>query len=335
MGNTFSYSTETPTPTPTPTTITEPSKISRRYGWKRDLPDCRDYIMEFAERPTKSTKIDLRDKCPPIYDQGKLDSCTSQAIAAAFFFDKQQQQQQQQQLQSQLPEQGGYGGSQQSDFQPSRLYIYYNERMIQGTIDYDYGASIRDTMKAINRWGVCNEKIWPYDVDNFNNRPTDECYFDAINHCAIRYHRVKQRSLQLKSALDSGYPVVFGISVYDSMESPDVAQTGNVPMPEPSDKLLGGQVILLIGYDDERRVWIFRNSWGTEWGENGYGTLPYKYLAPKNMLTSDFWIMEKVKNPEIDDVINDNNNNNNNNGEHKCTQVKDQRDVGSEDTIVK
>lgn len=270
MGNSFSYTTEL--------------KAPKKYGWKRDLPDQRDHVVKFnVSKTSLPEKVDLRDKCPPIYSQGSLGSCTSQAIAAAFLFDETLQQ---------LAD----------PFQPSRLYIYYNERMIEGSTDHDAGAAIRDGIKSINRWGVCHEKMWPYDITKFTNRPPDQCYVDAMNHRAISYHRLRQKRVQLKKALNRGYPVIFGISVYESLEDPEVARTGNVPMPQSTEKLLGGHAILLVGYDDSTQTWLFRNSWGTDWGDQGYGTLPYQYLDSKNMLASDFWILRKVETPKIDEI---------------------------------
>jgi C1A family cysteine protease len=261
MGN--YYSTE---PTSTP---------GRKYGWKRDLPDLRDHMMAF-EGLAETTRVDLRDRCPPVYDQSQLGSCTANAIAAAYQFDEIKQ-------------------CSAKPFMPSRLFIYYNERDMEGTISVDSGASIRNGIKSVNRLGVCHETLWPYDIAKFAVRPTQECYQDSKQHKSLRYHRIKQNSQQLKSALNSGYPVVFGITVYESFESEEVAKTGVVPMPTGDEKLLGGHALLLVGYDNESRQWLFRNSWGEEWGDKGYGYLPFKYLAPKNNLAGDFWIIETVE----------------------------------------
>jgi len=250
---------------------------TRKYGWRPDLPDHRDYVMTFAEEDIDNDIdcVDLRDRCPPVYDQKSLGSCTSQSIGAAYQYDEMKQ-----------------GNT--DEFMPSRLFIYYNERKIEGTITIDNGASIRDGIKTINTDGVCHESMWPYDINKFADDPTPECYADAKTHKSLKYHRVKQRKAQLKVALQSGYPIVFGITVFESMESSEVEKTGVVPMPGPDEKSLGGHCILLVGYDDDKKQWIFRNSWGESWGDNGYGYLPYKYLSSKSHMASDFWVVETV-----------------------------------------
>ncbi len=259
-------------------TTCEPATY-KRYGWKPDIPDHRDKVMFFDQEVIKSTpdSVDLRDRCPPVYNQQSLGSCTGNAIAAAYQFDELKQ-------------------NNADGFMPSRLFIYYNERKAEGTIGSDHGASIRDGIKCINKTGVCHEDLWPYDITKFAVEPTANCYDDAKLHKSLKYHRIRQSSLHLKAALNAGYPIVFGISVYESMESPEVAKTGVIPMPTENDKLLGGHCILLVGYDNIKKQWIFRNSWGEEWGDKGYGYLPYKYIAPKSKLSSDFWVVETVSN---------------------------------------
>lgn len=257
----------------------------RKYGWKRDLPDHRDKMMIFTDEHIKqnSDQVDIREKCPPIYNQSALGSCTSQAIGAAYQFDELKQ-------------------GNMDEFMPSRLFIYYNERDMEGTVNLDSGAAIRDGMKSINRQGVCHESMWPYVIDQFTVKPTSECYTDGLHHKSLRYHRVKQHSQQLKAALNQGYPIIFGVSVYESFESEEAKETGKVPIPKEDEKLLGGHAILLVGYDNTERQWIFRNSWGTEWGDKGYGYLPFKYLALKSNLASDFWVVETVDRESLEEI---------------------------------
>lgn len=251
----------------------------RKYGWKPDLPDHRDKIKKFPKlkqaRHDLPTSVDLRDDCPPIYNQGKLGSCTAQAIAAAYQYDELKQ-------------------GNKDTFMPSRLFIYYNERATENTVGQDSGANIRDGIKSINLNGVCPEKEWEYDVAKFTMKPSEKCYQEAVGHKSLEYHRLIQFSAQLKQALKHGFPVVFGMSVFESFESDDVAKTGMVPMPENHEKLLGGHAVLLVGYDDEEGYWICRNSWGEEWGDKGYFYLPYEYLLKEKKLACDFWIVKKV-----------------------------------------
>jgi C1A family cysteine protease len=248
----------------------------RGYGWLPDVPDRRDLLFsapaEFmaALPPT----ADLRGRCPAVYDQGQLGSCTANAIAAAFEFD---------QLKQQLPA-----------FSPSRLFIYYNERFIEGTVDYDSGAMIRDGMKSVNKVGVCPEEEWPYDASRFRNRPGSQCYADAASHQSLVYRSVVQDLHQLQGAIASGYPVVFGFSVYESFASREVARSGIVPLPTRGERQLGGHAVLAVGYDDGAQAFIVRNSWGTGWGAAGYCTMPYAYLT-SSRLASDFWVLYSVE----------------------------------------
>lgn len=253
---------------------------TRRYGWVRDLPDHRDLSITYRtpEDSTFFNKVDLTDQCPPVFDQGHLGSCTANAISNAYLYDELKQ-------------------NNKSEFIPSRLFIYYNERKLQGTVDQDSGSSVRTGMKTINTQGVCTEDEWPYDINEFTVEPAKECYDFAKTHHSVKYHRVQQTAEELKAALTHNYPVVFGFSVYSSMETEDVAKTGKVPFPTKDDSLLGGHCVLLVGYNDDTKEFKFMNSWGKEWGENGYGYLPYKYILNQN-LASDFWTVTKVTDPD-------------------------------------
>ena len=253
------------------------SQKYKKYGWKRDLPDKRDHVFDtnnyllLVEKEV--TNIDLREKCPPVYNQGELGSCTANAIACAIQFDEMKQN-----LENNIP---------------SRLFIYYNERDIEGNIDRDTGASLRDGVKCINNIGYCNETQWPYDIKKFTEKPSQECYDYARKHKSLSYKRVQQDESHIKTILNMGFPVVFGISVYESFEYEEVAKTGIVPLPEKEERMLGGHAIVLVGYDEEKHLFTFRNSWGENWGDKGYGYLPFEYVCDVN-LASDFWVVTKV-----------------------------------------
>ena len=249
---------------------------NKRFGWIPDLPDYRDHLYAvpatwLAKLPSK---IDLRAHCPSVYDQGQLGSCTANAIAAAIEFD-------------QIKQQMEY-------FLPSRLFVYYNERAMEGTIDSDSGAQIRDGIKSINKQGDCPEKLWPYIVARFADKPPVSCYTDAIKHKAVLYQRVTRVVNQMKGCLASGYPFVFGFSVYESFMSTAVAKNGHAAMPKSNETLEGGHAVLAVGYDDTHQWFIVRNSWGTSWGLKGYFTLPYAYLIDEH-LSDDFWTIRAVK----------------------------------------
>jgi C1A family cysteine protease len=248
----------------------------KRFGWTPDLPDARDYMYSAPEAVLSKLpkKVDLRSKMPKIYDQGQLGSCTANAIGAAFEF-------------GQL-KQG------QKDFMPSRLFIYYNERAMEGTVDTDSGAMIRDGMKSVANAGVCTEDTWPYDVSQFTTKPPGKAYTEAKKHQALVYRRVLGQLHQMQGCLAQGYPFVFGFSVYESFMSPDVATTGKVPLPPRGEQLIGGHAVLAVGYDDAIQSFIVRNSWGTRWGVKGYCTMPYAYLTDPQ-LARDFWAVYTVE----------------------------------------
>jgi C1A family cysteine protease len=176
---------------------------------------------------------------------------------------------------------------------PSRLFIYYNERVIEHTVDQDAGAMIRDGIKSVSKDGAPHETLWPYVITKFKDKPSAAAYKDAKKHTAVLYERLTQSLDQLKACLAAGYPFVFGFSVYESFESDAVAKTGKVPMPKPKEKQLGGHAVLAVGYDDALKRFIVRNSWGTAWGLKGYFTMPYDYATDGN-LADDFWTIKQV-----------------------------------------
>ncbi|HEV2237907.1 MAG TPA: C1 family peptidase [Ktedonobacterales bacterium] len=248
----------------------------KRYGWIPDLPDQRDQLYA-APAPTLATlpaSADLRPQCPPVYDQGELGSCTANAIAAAIEFD---------QMRQKLPK----------TFIPSRLFIYYNERVIEGTVGTDSGAQIRDGIKSVAHQGACPEAEWKYDITKFAKQPDQQCYRDAALDRVVTYQRLVPSLTQMKGCLASGFPFVFGFTVYASFKSPDVAKTGQVPMPALGEPVLGGHAVMAVGYDDTQQRFIARNSWGATWGMAGYFTMPYAYLLQAG-LASDFWTVRLV-----------------------------------------
>ena len=254
------------------------SRSVQGYGWVPDIPDARDFMYSAPQAVLAAlpAKVDLRAQCPPVYDQGQLGSCTANAIGGAHAFAQLRQF--------------------KRDFMPSRLFIYFNERVMERTVDTDSGAMIRDGMKSVAKVGVCPEALWPYDIARFRDKPTAKCYTEAEKNQAIVYRRALQNLHQLQGALANGTPVVFGFSVYETFEGPDVARTGVVPMPGRNEQLLGGHAVLAVGYDDTSQRFIVRNSWGTGWGQQGYFTMPYAYLT-NPQLAQDFWTLDTVEEP--------------------------------------
>ncbi|HEY3699214.1 MAG TPA: C1 family peptidase [Spongiibacteraceae bacterium] len=249
----------------------------QKFGWVPDLPDHRDHLYA-APQPVLAklpVKIDLRKRCPPVLNQGQLGSCTANAIANAHLFNQMKQ-------------------KATKTFHPSRLFIYYNERAMEGTVHTDAGAMIRDGIRSIAKLGVCNETQWPYTVGKFATKPSKTSYKSALLHQALSYQRVLQTLNQCKGCLASGFPFVFGFTVYESFESAAVANSGDVPMPATDETCIGGHAVLAVGYDDAKQRFLVMNSWGTGWGKKGYFTLPYSYLIDSN-LAADFWTLRIVE----------------------------------------
>jgi len=253
---------------------------SKHYGWVPDLPDHRDrlYTAPLGAPVALPKNVDLRPHCPKtVYDQGQLGSCTANAIAGAFEFD--------------------FIKQKKTDFMPSRLFIYYNERAIEGTINEDSGAAIRDGIKSVHKQGVCKESTWPYsdaDPGPFQQKPPNTAYAEAHDQRSLSYARIPRSLRSMKTRLASGFPFVFGFTVYESFESQAVASTGIVPMPAANEEILGGHAVLAVGYDEVSQRFIVRNSWGPGWGDKGYFTMPYAYLLDEN-LSDDFWVIRSVE----------------------------------------
>lgn len=244
---------------------------TRGYGWKPQPDDPRDFVLEL-DTVKLPAAVDLRatGHLSPIYDQGQLGSCTAQSIAAAFDF-------------THHKELKGW-------VHPSRLWIYWQERHLEGTVDQDAGAVIRDGIKVVHSQGVPPERDWPYDIAKFTVHPSTKAGKDAALDLAIEYRAPAHTSAGLKGALAAGLPVVFGFTVYDEFESEQVAQTGIVPMPGAGSQQVGGHAVVAVGYNDSTQRFLVRNSWGADWGQAGYFEIPYAYVL--SSLASDFWVIQ-------------------------------------------
>ena len=253
-----------------------------KLGWLPDLPDDRDYVYKAPLKLRRAnnfpSKVDLRKICPPVFNQGALGSCTANALLAAVECCKKIQGQKTQRL--------------------SRLFLYYNERVMMNTVLSDSGAYLRDGVKSLNKQGVCLEKEWRYSGSTsprakFKKQPPKECYESALDNQILYYERINEKLSDIRTCLADGFPFVFGFSVYSSFMSDEVVQTGIMPMPEKDESMLGGHAVMAAGYDDERSLLLVRNSWGKNWGDKGYFWMPYEYLETKNC--SDFWTIRLVE----------------------------------------
>ena len=230
--------------------------------------------LNAAPRPESAT---LEAFCPAPYDQGSLGSCTANAFCGAY---------------RTLAKKNG----KDVDFQPSRLYLYFQERLLEDpahrpTDLTDSGADVGDGTSYVQKKGICSESSWPYDVSKYNQVPPPNCDQEAIGHKISRYHQIPVDSnllANIEPTIAGGSPVLIGIDVYDSFESDAVAQTGLVPVPNPHkwgnphdsrDAYAGGHEMCLVGYDRTKRLFTVLNSWGDKWGKSGLCFIPYDYLA--------------------------------------------------------
>jgi C1A family cysteine protease len=266
-------------------------------GWRRDLPDFRDLtprspqIEQVVEQsgPLKAasgqapSEADLRQWCSPVEDQQSLGSCTANAAVGLLEYYERR--------------------TSKSHLDGSRLFVYKASRTLLGWTG-DQGAYLRTAMKAMVLFGIPPESYWPYAIDRFDEEPPAFCYAFAQNYRATKYYRHDPAGANLGDVLASvrtylaaGLPCMFGFSVYSSI--PGLGEgTGDIPFPQPGDRAEGGHAIMAVGYDDGRKAHdetgalLIRNSWGKDWGEAGYGWLPYRYVTQG--LAADFWSLLKA-----------------------------------------
>ena len=249
--------------------------MNRKYTWIRDSLDRRDQHLMFLHEPKLPPSVDLRPKFPAPYDQITLGSCTANATDGLMEFDLKQL---------------GH------DVMLSRLFLYYNGRMIEGTIQSDSGCQLRDVIKCAAQFGAPPETEWPYSDQNpgpFETKPPPEVYASALKHKVVSYSRVARSLSQFKGCLAQGFPFAFGFQVYEEFESDEVAKTGILTLPRADEEPLGGHAVVCAGYDDAKQVFFIRNSWGSDWGLQGYFEMPYAYLLD-SQLSDDFWCVRSL-----------------------------------------
>jgi C1A family cysteine protease len=260
--------------------------MQSKYHWKRDYHDesavyaHQAPAFKLLEATALPTSADLTKFCSAVEDQGQLGSCTGNALVGAMEY-----------LENKSKEFEANG----KFVDLSRLFVYYNERTLEGTVNKDNGAQISDGVKTLATQGVCTEFMWPYAIHRFAVKPPATAYTDAATRKITAYARVdRSNGIQgIKQALASGYPIVFGFTVYESFESEDMANTGVLHMPDlHTEQCMGGHAVLMVGYDDTTQRVKVRNSWGANWGQHGYFTMPYAYVTSPS-LANDFWTLTK------------------------------------------
>jgi C1A family cysteine protease len=212
--------------------------------------------------------VDLRNWASPVEDQLELGSCSSNALAGAY------------ELMTRHLSPADY-------VDVSRLFIYYNIRLIEDSILSDAGGYLRDGIKALKQYGVCTETLWPYDIEKFDDKPTDACYEDAKKRIITGYAKVVDTDAMV-AALNDDKPVVFGTDIYkafDRIGSKDPV----IPMPKEDEYSLGGHAMCLVGYDLPKKLFLARNSFGVDWGDQGYVWIPFEYMDEYGY---DAWVFD-------------------------------------------
>ncbi|HEY5585831.1 MAG TPA: C1 family peptidase [Ruminiclostridium sp.] len=255
-----------------------------RYTYNKDKVDERDFRFSRSVSPHPEIVlprlVDLRSKCPPVYNQGKLGSCTANAGCTCRAMLVQEEQ-----------------------IQLSRMFLYYQERALEGKTNKDAGASLRDTCKSIYKGGVCEEKYMPYNPEKYMIPPSGLSISNARKYKIIAYKALTSLDEIKQNLAFRQQPVLLGMDIYESFKSGEVAKTGIMTMPRKDDKKIGGHAVLVVGYmgivkqhgrsgknRHKTGYLIVRNSWGDEWGDKGYFYMPYEYVLPE--YTYDYWIME-------------------------------------------
>lgn len=275
--------------------------INGKYwmGWRPDYPDFRDYTLTTdtvkpmfgktgvlkTDKTTLPKTTDLRKWCPPIEDQGQLGSCTANAgVGMVEYYERK-----------------AFG----KHIDASRLFLYKATRTLMHEKG-DTGAFLRSTMGALALFGIPPEEYWPYDIEKFDDEPATFCYAFAQNYQSLKYVRLdpsnsqaKDVLTQVKTNLAAGIPAMFGFTVYSSITQTN--KDGKIPYPSKGEKIEGGHAIMTVGYDDGLKIkndtsgnqtsgaFLIRNSWSTDWGDKGYGWLPYEYVL--NGLAEDWWTL--------------------------------------------
>jgi C1A family cysteine protease len=248
--------------------------VNNQYSlnWTPDRADARDYLFSLSAGTNTPASIDLRNYCSPVDNQGTISSCTGCAITSAIEL---------------------ILNKEQRFIDISRLFIYYQERLMESSVNSDSGAYIRDGIKACYTYGAPAEKLWAYNPRLVTVRPSDEAYADAIKRKVVSYWRCTNFD-SVKSALALGYPVIIGFLVYSSFFSLDTIRTGIMKYPNTKiERLLGGHAVCLVGYNDRTQMFIAKNSWGTNWGSRGYFYMPYRVIQDPSM-SQDFWVISGI-----------------------------------------
>ena len=237
------------------------------FGAIRQDPDARDIPARTPPPPTVQ-KVDLRPWASPVEDQLSIGSCAANAFVGL--------------VELQDKEHNRFKDK-------SRLYLFYNAHDIAGTIGHDVGVTIRNIMKAAQKFGICNEATWPYDVNRCWVKPSQSCYTEGSQYKISAYKYLPSGDVNAaKGYLAQKYPIEFGFDVFKSFLGTHIALTGIMEMPSAGEKPQSGHAVDLVGFDDSKGWFIVRNSWSSRWGQGGYFMMPYEFYRKHSW---DPWVV--------------------------------------------
>ena len=255
-----------------------------KMGWKFNNIEENDNLgisNEDKEEPDEELKYDIYDKngvfFPEIVDQGNIESCVPTCISTVYYYLTMKQ-------------------SNHLNFRISRLYLYYQFRRLYDDVKLDEGSTIRDCINILYKDGVVPEFLYPYVESKIFNNPSEFLEkYSRFCKC-LGFENISRKVIKQYLLLDN--PVLCGIKLFDSVYSDEVKNSGIINYSEEYDKILGGHCIILVGFDDSKKYYRFINSWGSTWGDKGFGYLPYDYIK-NTRLSNEFYIIKNISNPCI------------------------------------
>jgi hypothetical protein len=242
--------------------------LKSKYNVRQDEIDWRDLPYPFARQPLRES-VDLRQWASPVESQGHLGSCTGNAVVGAYEL----------LMNKEVPD---------KFIDLSRLFVYYNARLIENVINEDVGAYVRDAVKAVQKYGVCSERLWPYQIQDYSITPSIVSYDDARHRNIKNYYRIHTLEDTL-DAINKEWPVVFSMRVYSQFEDLYDRGKDTATLPQKGEEPIGAHAMCFVGYDLNKKVLIARNSFGKHWGQNGYCYIPFDYVREEVM---DSWIFD-------------------------------------------
>ena len=251
----------------------------RKFGCIKDVLDDRDISYTLRSRTVYPASFSTQTKQPPITDQGSLGSCAAEGCTrlAKYGINK-------------IP------GQKQYDL--SVLFDYWNARALENTTTTDAGSSIRDNIKALSQYGICQQGLWPYDESKVLIQPTPDAFKNALKFQALTYESLNNSDpTQIKDALFNDFPVAYGKIIYSNFQI--INAKGCIPMPDTTAKIMGMHCMVICGWNDNLLgdgvgYFLEANSWSIHWGLDGYCWIPYTYTCNAN-LSSDFWTITKME----------------------------------------